>query len=101
MKIYQQTPNVYIRLQIVKLGEETQYITLIETDRKEVEKMITDIITKQNLSPFQTGKMTQIMIREATGGKNGKSKSLSFRGLSTKQTLDLIVNEINKRNNGK
>jgi hypothetical protein len=99
MKIYQHTPNKYIRLQIAKLGEETQYITLHETDREEVESMIKEIITKQNLSPFQTGNRTQIMVREATGGENGKCKSLSFRGLSTKQVLDLIVNHINKLNN--
>jgi hypothetical protein len=98
MKIYQQSPNIYIRLQIAKLGEETQYLTLIDTNREEVERMVKEIILKQNLSPFEEGRKTQVHIREATGAINGKSKSISFRGLSTKETMDLIVNHINKLN---
>jgi hypothetical protein len=98
IKIYQYTPTEYIRVEIAKLGEPDQYITLHETNREEVENMVRDIVLKQNLSPFEGGLKTQVMIREATGAINGKSKSLSFRGLGAKKMMDLIVNHINELN---
>lgn len=96
MKIYCNTPTEFVRLQIVRVGEDTQYLTLIETTIEDVEKELRLLITKQNLSPFAEGKKTSINIRRATGAINGKSKAISFRGISAKDTFNLIVNHINK-----
>ncbi len=96
MKFYEHTPVDVIRIQISKKLEERQYLTLYETTMDEVEAMIKEVVLKQHLSPFEIGVKTSITVREATGSKNGKSKSISFRGLSAKQTIDLIINHIKK-----
>jgi hypothetical protein len=42
------------------------------------------------------GKVTNIEIREAKGGQNGKSVSLSFKGLSPKKVKELIIKHLEK-----
>jgi len=91
MKIYEQTPNYLVRIQIIRIEEETQYLTLCETTPQEVEEMCKRVVESQNLSPFEKGNRTRIDIRESLGGKNGKSISISFKGLDTKKTLNLIL----------
>lgn len=95
MKIFKETPQYLIRLQIIKHPEPTQYITLCETTMEEVEIMCRKVIEAQKLSVFLKGKVTMINIRESLG-KNGKSKNISFRGLSTQKTYDVIVTHLNK-----
>lgn len=94
MKIYKHEPSVLIRLQIAKQGEQAEYLTLTETTSKEVDEFIRKIIEAQKISPFAVGRVTSINIREAIGAKNGKAKSISFRGLTPKETLDLILKEL-------
>jgi hypothetical protein len=95
MKIYKPTPTFIIRVQIIRQGEETQYINLCDTTQNKVVDHITKTIENQKLSVFAKGNSTKIDIRECLGGKNGKSKSISFKGLSTKETLDIITKSIN------
>ncbi len=97
MKIYEQKPAYLVRIQINRIGDDAQYLTFCDTTPKEVEDMCKALITGQDLSPFEMGHRTRIDIRESWGAKNGKSKSLSFKGLDTKQTFDLIVKHINKK----
>jgi hypothetical protein len=94
MKIYEQKPTHLVRIQISKIGDNTQYLTFCETTPPEVEEMCKSVIEAQKLSPFASGNKTRIDIRESWGGKNGKSKSISFRGLDTKTTLELIINHV-------
>lgn len=96
MKLYTHEPVKIIRLQITRLGEGkyAEYLNLIETTAKETEAFIKKLIEKQHLSPFQTGRVTSIVIREAVGAKNGKSNSISFKGLSPKEVHDLILKNI-------
>lgn len=96
MKLYNYEPPYLIRLQIIKQGEQTEYITLAETTMEEAQNFCKTIIEKQNLSPFQTGKVTAINIREGMGAKNGLSRTISFKGLSPKETHDLIINNLEK-----
>lgn len=94
MKVYTRTSDDIIRVQITRQGEQAEYINITDATAAEVEKLIKDVITSQGLSPFQTCRATSLVIRNAVGGKNGKSKSVSFKGLSPKQTIDLLVRAI-------
>ncbi len=96
MKIYKHEPQHIVRLQILKTGEKGEFLNLIETNVEEVKAMVVALITAQQVSPFAKGFRTSVNIRDAIGGKNGKSESISFRGLSPKQTHDLIVNHVSK-----
>lgn len=97
MKIYMPEPVDLIRLQIVQQNAETQYLTLYETTRQEVEDMIQEVLKEQNLSPLVKGRRTSIQIREAKGGKNGKSKSVSFFGIDPSKMYQLIKKHVNKK----
>ena len=97
MKIYTPAPTFIIRVQIIRQGENTKYINLCDTTQKEAVEHISKTIEKQNISIFAKGNRTRIDIRECLGSKNGKSKSISFKGLSTQQTLDIITKSISKR----
>ena len=95
MKIYTTPePPFLLRINIKKLGEKTEFITLCETTQKECNDFIKGIIQKQNISPFVKGRVTNVEIMEAKGAENGKSISLSFRGLEPKEVYKLIINEI-------
>lgn len=96
MKLYTTPEPPYLmRINIKKQGEKTEFITLCETTQEEAFNFIKGIIEKQNISPFVKGKVTNVEIREAKGSENGKSISLSFKGLEPKEVYNLIINEIN------
>ncbi len=94
MKIFEPQPLHLVRLTISKIKEETFYINLSETTQEEAMNKVKSIIDGKGLSVFLTGNRTRIDFRDCIGGKNGKSKALSFRGLSTKETYSLILNAI-------
>ena len=93
MKIYKYMPTHFVRLQIVQQKCKTEYLTLYETTRDEVKEVLTNLINAQNISPFETVK-TSINIREAIGAKNGKSISISFRGVNPQQVVELITKHL-------
>lgn len=97
MRIYEHNPQIIIRLQIVKQGDPVEYLSLQDTSMEEVETIVKELVIKQNLSPFAKGKRTAVNIRPFVGAKAGKQKSISFIGLSPKQTLNLILNYINTK----
>lgn len=94
MKIFEQVVIDKVRLTIRKTGHESQWITLCETDIYEVEKFLKKLINDQHFDAFLSGPRTGIDIREEKNSKNGKSISISFRGLDPEQTKQLIINYI-------
>lgn len=99
MKLYKRAdPPYLIRINIKKQGEQTEFITLSDTDQNEVLLFIKAIIERERISPFVKGKVTNVEIREAKGSENGKSISLSFKGIEPKRVYELIINQINTRN---
>ena len=94
MKIYQPKQEVLVRVNFKKQGVKTEHLTLCECSPDEVYKLISDTVNHAGLSPFQKGKVTNIEIREAIGSINGKSTSLSFKGLEPKEVYELILNKI-------
>lgn len=94
MKIYQHKPIHLVRLTITKLNEETFYLNLCDTNQEEVIIKLKKIIDNEKLSVFQEGNRTRVDIRDCIGGKNGKCKSISFKGLTPKETNDLIIAKI-------
>lgn len=94
MKLYETTLKNLVRIQIAKQGEERQYITLEDTNMQEVEDMCKSLISKQNISVFEKGFVTSINLREFLGATAKKSKSISFRGLTTKETFDIIITHL-------
>ena len=93
MKIFKKPePTFFIRLQIKKQGEKTQYISLIETNLIKTEIFLKELIKKNanTFNPFCTTKKVSIHIREALGTKNLKSKSISFFGFTSIQVYNLI-----------
>lgn len=99
MKIYQPAEPPYLmRINIKKQGEQTEFITLCDTTQEEAFNFIKNIIEKQSISPFVKGKVTNVEIRESKGSENGKSISLSFKGLEPKEVYSLILKGIENAN---
>lgn len=95
MKIYKPAaaPKL-LRINIKKSGVATEFITIAECEQQEFYDYVKALIEKQNLSIFQTGSLTNIEIRIGEGKQNGKSISLSFKGLEPKQVAELIINDL-------
>jgi hypothetical protein len=98
MKIKTLTPVKKVNISFVRLGEPTEYLCLENTTLKEVERACRDAIVLQEVNPFFKGLSTRINIREAVKGVNGKSKSISFKGLSPAKTKDVIASFIKSQN---
>lgn len=94
MKIYEPELRKFVRLMISQQGQQTEYLNLVECTREEVRDFIKDLISKQTISPFANGKKTSVVVRDAIGGQNLKSESVSFRGITPKQVSDLITQKL-------
>lgn len=95
MKIYKEPQAPYLmRINIKRQGDKTEHLTICETTQAECYDFIKEQIEKQNLSVFQSGKVTNIEIREGFGLENGKAISLSFKGLSPVQVKEILYNSI-------
>ena len=81
MKLYQPIEPPYLmRINIKKQGVKTEHLTFCETTQQECADFIKKMIEKQNISPFQDGRVTNIEIRESKDGENGKSISMCLKG---------------------
>jgi len=99
MKILTKATSTIIRIVITCNGyKDAQYINLHETTMEDVLAMIKQAIIKKNLSPFPSGRRTRIDVRESLGTENRRSRSISFFGLSTEETKQLIIDEVNQIN---
>ena len=93
MRLYNHEPLKLVRVHIVHQGYPTEYFTLIDTDQESFKKWFMQIVEQEvKVSPFDdvNKRLTKVFIREATGAKNGKTISASFRGLTPEQTMELI-----------
>jgi hypothetical protein len=63
----------------------------MKTQFCKVSDFIEQKISQIKINPFSKGYRTIIMVRNSISGKNKSGKSISFLGLSTKETWDLIV----------
>ena len=96
MKIYNPQPINVIRVSISKSKETSKYINFIDTTHKEVIDNLIKFINSFNLSILNKGDRVRLDIRECLGGKNGKSRSISFVGLTVEQLHEKIINKFNK-----
>lgn len=97
MKIYNPKPIHLIRLTISKKDEETKYLNFIDVEQDECIKNVMSIIDELKLSVFQDGNQTRMDFRNCIGGKNGKSKSISFKGLNPQELHKLLTQKIEKK----
>lgn len=95
MKIFERAPQKIVRITI-KRGNEfrPKPISLIQTTVDEVEFEAKTAI-QQFASVFKTGDKTTVLIREHDG-KNGKSISVSFYGISAKDTYNILLTHFKK-----
>lgn len=91
MKVYIPEPLKLIRVSISKVNEKTQYINFKDTTHKEVIDSLIKYIDSFNISVLSKGDRIRLDIRECVGGKNGKSKSISFIGLTVPQMHEKII----------
>ncbi len=98
MKLYEPRPDDVLRISIHKQGEKVEYLTVCEVTQVEAYNQLRSLIEGENISVFEGGRVTTIRLREAIGGKNGKTVSLSFKGITPKKTLDLILNYLKSKN---
>ena len=96
MKIYEPKPLHLIRLTISKKDEETKYLNFIDINQEDCIKKVTSIIDELKLSVFQEGNNTRMDFRDCIGGKNGKCKSISFKGLNPTELHKLLTEKIEK-----
>ena len=89
MKLYIKDTVKVFRVQISQKGFKTEYVTFYDCTQQECIDQLQNIISSQNLSIFQKGYKTSLIVRE--GQYNSKAKSISFKGLNPKETLDVIV----------
>ncbi len=85
-----------LRINIKKQLVKTEILTIEDCTQLEFLEYVTKLIEAQNLSIFQTGKLTNIEIREGQGTVNGKSVSISFKGLEPIEVKNLIVKDLTK-----
>jgi len=94
MKIYEPKPIHLIRLTISKKDFETKYLNFINVSQIDCIKKVTSIIDELKLSVFQEGNQTRMDFRDCVGGKNGKCKSVSFKGLNPTELHKLLTEKI-------
>lgn len=101
MKIYKHNPKNLIRVKISRKGDDPHYLTLCETSQMEAYVYCYELVEQLTVPATYSGPVTSIQFREALGGQNLKAISFSFKGLSPRDTYNLIVESINKLQDGK
>lgn len=94
MKIYKHNPKNLIRVKITRKGDDTHYLTLCETTQLEAYVHCYELVERLTVPATYSGHVTSIQFREALGGQNLKAISFSFKGLSPRDTYNLIVESI-------
>jgi hypothetical protein len=94
MKIYTPADPIFlIRINIKQQSEKTEHITVYETTLDECYNFTLSILNQQKMMP-NVRMRTTVEFREALGGENLKTISLSFHGLNPKQTKELLLKYI-------
>lgn len=95
MKIYQPPPpDKVIRIVIKQQGNKPEYMTLHHCTKEEAHDKVKEWIQGTGLGPFQEGKSINIQFREAEGSENGKSISLTFKGMTPQELKQLIIDKL-------
>jgi len=93
MELYKNTPDEVFTLTIRRQGDKAINLTVWKCNREGCKNRLMGILGKE-LNPFATGKTTSIDIRHRIGGANMESDSISFKGLSPKETESLILKNL-------
>ena len=96
MKIYEPKPLHLIRLTITKKDFETKSLNFIDTTQQDCIENVISIIEDLKISVFMGGNLTRMDFRDCIGGKNGKSKSISFKGLNPDDLYNLLIKKYKK-----
>lgn len=94
MKIFVHEPKNLIRLMITRKNDLTEYLSIVDATQQEVITFLERLLSEQKVQPTSTKYMTQIVVREAVGGKNGKSKTVSLFGMSPTDVSKLIIESL-------
>ena len=95
MKLYKQPePPTLMRLNIKKQYSKTEHIAIEDIGQQELLNWTKNLIEKQGLSIFCTGKITTVEVRESVKGENGKTISFAFKGLEPSEVKELILKNI-------
>ena len=78
-------------VKISRKGEPSEYLNFIETDHKTVIDELDKFIYSFNFSAENKDDRTRLDIRDCLGGKNMKSKTVSFVGMSPKKIKEEII----------
>lgn len=97
MRLYTYIPPKLLRINIKKQGVKTEFLTICECEQQEFYDYVKKLIENQKLSIFQEGNLTNIQIRTGEGKENGKSVSLSFKGLEPAEVAKLITEDLDKK----
>lgn len=91
MIIYNPKPIEIIRLSILKKDEKTEYVNFIKVKHNECIEKVKELLINQNLDQFQRGPSTRIDFRHCVGSENGKSVSISFKGINPSEVKKLLT----------
>lgn len=91
MKLYKHEPKSLIRVAITKKEHDSIYLTFAETTPEQCLKNIEVLLSQVKVSPIQEKYRTRIDIRHAIGGSNGKSMSISVKGITPKEIEELFI----------
>lgn len=99
MKVYiHPIAPTLMRVNIKKLGVKTEFITLCEATQEDVLALVKKVAESQKISPFVKGNVTNVEVRECIDSKNGKAKSISFRGIEPEDFKKLLLKNIDELN---
>lgn len=84
-------PEAVVRIMIKQQGSDTEYLTLTDCTKEEAHDQVKAWIQGTGIGPFEQGRSTNIQFREALGSENGKSISLTFKGLTPLELKELII----------
>ena len=90
MEIYRKKPEDVLRVSICKQKEKSCYLSVSGISQQDFYDWAKEAISKIKVDPFSSGVKTSLNIREAVGGKNGKTLVLSFIGMSAQGTRDYL-----------
>jgi hypothetical protein len=93
MEIYQRSPVNIVKITIAKRGLPSEHFTVWKCTMEEAYAHFQKVISREKLSDADK-LVTSIQVRETVDGKNGRALSLSCKGLTPKQTKDILIKSI-------
>ena len=96
MRLYQRKAEDIIRIRITQLGLPTEYFTVWECTMEEAHIHFQKVLANPKLPMQKSDKVvTSVQIRDSNDGKLGKAKTVSFKGLTPKQTKEILIESLN------